>query len=104
MGGLRKAGGDKGMGKARIGTIYRYRTGKYVREKLGEKPKDTMGYRVVPVPGKPGRKVLVAIRRKKGPRGGRTKAVALLRHIRTAKGRQLARRAKIKRAQRRRRR
>jgi hypothetical protein len=92
------------MGKARIGTIYRYRTGKYVREKLGDKPKDTIGYRVVPVPGKPGRKVLVAIRRKKGPRGGRTKAVALLRHIRTAKGRQLARRAKIKRAQRRRRR
>jgi hypothetical protein len=92
------------MGKARIGTIYRYRTGKYVREKLGDKPKDTIGYRVVPVPGKPGRRVLVAIRRKKGPRGGRTKAVALLRHIRTAKGRQLARRAKIKRAQRRRRR
>jgi len=92
------------MGKARIGTIYRYRTGKYVREKLGDKPRDTIGYRVVPVPGKPGRKVLVAIRRKKGPRGGRTKAIALLRHIRTAKGRQLARRAKIKRAQRRRRR
>jgi hypothetical protein len=92
------------MGKARIGTIYRYRTGKYVREKLGDKPKDAIGYRVVPVPGKPGRKVLVAIRRKKGSRGGRTKAVALLRHIRTAQGRQLARRAKIKQAQRRRRR
>jgi hypothetical protein len=69
------------MGKARTGTIYKYRTGKYVREKLGDKPPDAVGYRVVPVPGKPGRKVLVAIRRKKGPRGGRTKAVALLRHM-----------------------
>lgn len=75
--------------------IYKYRTGKYVRERLGEPPKDTIGYRVVPVPGKPGRKVLVAIRRKRGPRGGRTKAVALLRSLRTAKGRQLAKRAKI---------
>ena len=91
------------MGKARIGTIYKYRTGKYVREKLGDKPPDTIGYRVIPVPGKPGRKVLIAIRRKRGPRGGRTKAVALLRHISTAKGRQLARRAKIKTAKRRRR-
>jgi hypothetical protein len=92
------------MGKARTGTIYKYRTGKYVREKLGDKPPDAVGYRVVPVPGKPGRKVLVAIRRKKGPRGGRTKAVALLRHVSTSKGRQLARRAKVKRAKRSRRR
>lgn len=80
--------------------IYKYRTGKYVREKLGEEPADTVGYRVVPVPGKPGRKVLVALRRKKGPRGGRTKAVALLRSTKTAKGRQLAKRAKVVRAKR----
>jgi len=83
-------------GKIRIGEIYRYKTGKYVREKLGEKPPDTIGYRVIPVKGKPGRKILIAIRRKKGPRGGRTKAVALLRHIGTAKGRRLARVARVK--------
>ena len=40
------------------GTIYKYKTGKYVREKLGFK-KGCKDYRVVPVEGKPGRKVLV---------------------------------------------
>ena len=90
--------------KVKKGDIYRYETGKYVREKLAEKPKDAIGYRVVPVKGKPGRKVLIAIRRKKGPRGGRTKAVALLRSIKTAKGKALAKRAKVKRQVRRRRR
>lgn len=79
--------------KARVGTIYKYKTGKYVREKVGHEPSDTVGYRVVPVPGKPGRKILLALRRKKGPRGGRTKAVAILRHKSTAKGRALAKRA-----------
>jgi hypothetical protein len=57
--------------------FYYYRTGKYLREKLAEKPKDVIGYRVKEV--KPGVKVLLAIRRKRGKRGGRTKAVALLR-------------------------
>lgn len=78
--------------------IYKYKTGKYVREKLGNKPREAVGYRVVPVKGKSGRKVLVAITRKKGERGGRTKAVALLRSVKTAKGKRLAKRAKIKRA------
>jgi len=82
--------------RVRVGELYRYKTGKYVREKLAEKPKDAIGYRVIPVPGKPGRKILIAIRRKKGPRGGRTKAVALLRSIKTAKGRALAKKAKVK--------
>jgi len=80
--------------------VYRYATGKYVREKLAPKPRNARGYRTVPVSGKPGRKLLVAILPKKGPRGGRTRAVALLRSVRTAKGRQLARRAQIKRAKR----
>jgi hypothetical protein len=80
--------------------IYRYATGKYVREKLAAEPRNARGYRIVPVPGKPGRKLLVAILPKKGPRGGRTRAVALLRSLRTAKGRQLARRAQVKRAKR----
>lgn len=91
----------RSRGKIRVGEYYRYRTGRYVRQKLGEKPKDAVGYRVVPVKGRPGRKVLIAIRRSKGPRGGRTKAVALLRSIHTAKGRTLARRAKVKRMTRR---
>ena len=77
------------------GTIYRYKTGKYVREKLGSK-RGCIAYRVIPVPGKPGRKVLVCITRKKGPRGGRTKAISLLRSLKTVKGRRLAKRAKVK--------
>lgn len=76
--------------------IYMYKTGKYVREKLGAKPRNAVGYRVVPVKGRPGRKVLVAITNKKGKRGGRTKAVALLRSLRTAKGKRLAKSAVIK--------
>jgi len=77
------------------GTIYRYKTGKYVREKLGSK-RGCIAYRVIPVPNKPGRKILVCITRKKGPRGGRTKAISLLRSLKTAKGRRLAKRAKVK--------
>lgn len=77
------------------GTIYKYETGKYVREKLGS-PRGCKGYRIVDVPNKPGRKVLVCITNKKGERGGRTKAVALLRSINTKKGRSLAKKAKIK--------
>ncbi len=60
--------------------FYMYKTGKYIREKLAEKPRDLVGYRVKEV--KPGVKVLLALRRKQGPRGGRTVAVALLRTIR----------------------
>ena len=45
--------------------------------------------------------VLVCITRKKGPRGGRTKAISLLRSLKTAKGKRLAKRAKVKRMKRR---
>ncbi len=55
--------------------FYKYAGGEYIREKLAEKPKRVRGYRLVQVPGKPGRKVLVALLP-----GGGTKAVALLRH------------------------
>lgn len=79
------------------GSIYKYETGKYVREKLGS-TSGCKGYRVVDVPNKPGRKVLICITNKKGERGGRTKAIALLRSIRTSKGKQLLKRAKIKEA------
>jgi len=91
--------GDVKMASKRVrtGEHYQYPTGKYVREKLGDKPSDAIGYRVVPVKGKPGRKVLIAIRRKRGPQGGRTKAIALLRSKKTAKGKRLAARAKRKR-------
>ncbi len=75
--------------------IYKYKTGKYVREKLGSK-RGCVAYRVVDVPHKPGRKVLVCITKKKGPRGGHTKAVALLRSLRTKKGKRLAKQAVIK--------
>ena len=84
------------------GTIYKYKTGKYVREKLGSK-RGCIAYRVIPVPNKPGRKVLICITRKKGPRGGRTKAISLLRSLKIAKGKRLAKRAKIKTVKRKRR-
>jgi len=77
------------------GAIYKYKTGKYVREKLGSK-RGCIAYRVVPVPNKPGRKVLVCITAKKGPRGGRTKAISLLRSLKTKKGQRLAKVAKVK--------
>lgn len=80
---------------AKIGTIYKYKTGKYVREKLGSK-RGCIAYRVIPVPHKPGRKVLVCITKKEGPRGGRTKAISLLRSLKTKKGQRLAKVAKIK--------
>ena len=84
------------------GTQYRYKTGRYVREKLGSK-RGCIAYRVVPVKGRKGRKVLVCIKRKEGPRGGRTKAIALLRDVSTSKGKRLAKRAKVKRMKRRKR-
>ena len=77
------------------GAIYKYKTGKYVREKLGSK-RGCVAYRVVPVPNKPGRKVLVCITKKKGPRGGRTKAISLLRSLKIKKGQRLAKVAKVK--------
>jgi hypothetical protein len=75
---------------------YRYESGKYVREKLASKG-GCEGYRYVDVPGKPGRKLLICIKKKAGPRGGKTKTVALLRSLRTKKGQRLAKIAKKKR-------
>ena len=66
-------------------TYYRYKTGRYLREKLATKHGCTNEYRVVPVPKKEGRKVLVCITKKKGPRGGRTKAKRLLKKAKVKK-------------------
>ena len=60
--------------------FYMYPTGKYVRQKLSSR-RGCKDYRYKEV--KPGRKVLICIKGKKGPRGGRTKAVSLLRSLRT---------------------
>ncbi|MEM4297568.1 MAG: hypothetical protein QW815_04285 [Nitrososphaerota archaeon] len=79
------------MAKVKKGEIYRYRTGQYVREKLGECKGP---YRLVNIP-KPGRKLLVSIGEKEGPRGGTTKVCALLRHKSTDKGKALWGSAKV---------
>ena len=85
--------------KKKVGDIYMHATGRYVREKLGS-DRGCVDYRVVPVPKKKGRKVLVCITRKKGPRGGRTKAVALLRDVtKVPKAKKMA--AKLKKKKRR---
>lgn len=81
------------MAELKKGTIYKYKTGKYVREKLGS-TKGCKSYRVVPI--KEGRKVLICVTSKRGPRGGKTKAIALLRSLRTKKGKQLSKIAIIK--------
>jgi len=65
--------------KHKKGEIYYYPHGEYVREALTDDESDCKTYRVIPVKGKPGRKLLICITDKKGPRGGKTKAVALLR-------------------------
>jgi hypothetical protein len=74
--------------------LYRYETGKYVREKLGDK-RGCEAYRVKPI--KPGRKLLLCVKSSEGERGGRTKAIALLRTKNTSKGRAYWDDAKIKR-------
>jgi len=60
------------------GDFYFYKGGQYLREKLDD-DKGCNEYRVKNI--KPGRKLLVCIKNKKGPRGGQTKAVALLRSL-----------------------
>jgi len=61
---------------------YRYKTGRYLRETLNEVDgSNCVGYRVIPVKNKTGRKLLLCIRKDKGKRGGKTIAVALLRDI-----------------------
>lgn len=61
------------------GEFYGYlKTGRYVRQKLSS-DRGCKEYRIKPI--KDGIKLLVCIKKKKGPRGGRTKAVALLRPV-----------------------
>ena len=63
---------------------YRYETGKYLREELGNR-RGCVAYRVKNI--KPGRKMLLCIKSSEGERGGRTKAIALMRTKNTPKGR-----------------
>jgi hypothetical protein len=65
--------------KSKEGCFYKYKEGEYVREVLNPDDSDCKKYRYVPVKHKPGRLLLVCVTDKKGPRGGRTKALALLR-------------------------
>lgn len=75
--------------------IYRYKTGMYVREKLNDKS-GCIAYRVIDVKKKPGRKLLICITKKKGPRGGQTKAISLMRSLEIEKGKRLAKEAIVK--------
>ncbi len=60
------------------GEVYYYPKGEYVREALGSERGCKKGaYRIKDLGN--GRKLLLCIRKKKGPEGGKTKAVALLR-------------------------
>lgn len=56
--------------------LYAYKSGEYVREKLDDK-RGCVDYRYKKI--KPGRLLLLCIRDKEGKRGGKTKAIALLR-------------------------
>lgn len=58
------------------GDFYAYKGGEYVREKLGSK-RGCIDYRYKRI--KEGRLLLICIKDKEGPRGGKTKAIALLR-------------------------
>ena len=62
------------------GKFYGYlKTGEYVREELATRRGCSGEYRVKEV--KPGVKILLCITKKKGKRGGQTKALAILRDI-----------------------
>lgn len=61
---------------------YMYKTGRYLRETLNKiDESNCVGYRVIPVKNKVGRKILLCIRKDKGKRGGKTIAISLLRDI-----------------------
>jgi len=86
--------------KKKVGDVYMHPTGRYVRQKLGS-DRGCKKYRTVPVKGKPGRKVLVCVTGKKGPKGGRTKAVALMRDTsKVPKARKMAKKLKKRRKKR----
>ena len=61
------------------GEFYGYlTTGRYVRQKLNTK-RGCIDYRIKEI--KPGVKLLICIKKKKGKMGGRTKALAILRDV-----------------------
>lgn len=64
--------------KRKSGKIYYYTHGEYVREKLNTRYGCSNKYRIKDLGN--GRKLLLCITKKKGPKGGKTKAIALLRH------------------------
>ena len=62
------------------GKFYGYlKTGQYVREELSTRKGCSSEYRIKEV--KPGVKILLCIRKGKGKRGGKTKALAILRDV-----------------------
>jgi len=65
--------------------FYFYKGGRYLRQKLATRHGCSGEYRIIPVKGKPSRKLLICITKKKGPRGGKTKVLALLRDIKRTK-------------------
>ncbi len=74
--------------KKKIGDVYYYPQGKYVRQKLASS-RGCVDYRIKKVPKRFGRKLLICITPQ-----GKTKAVALLRHKFTKKAKRLKRRVK----------
>lgn len=74
--------------------FYRYKTGKYIREKLGTRH-GCIGYRYKKLKKK-GRLLLICIREKEGKRGGKTKAIALLRDTDTMKAKWIIKKHDIK--------
>jgi len=64
----------------KTGKFYGYlKTGRYVREELNKRYGCSGRYRVKEI--KPGVKILLCIRKGKGKRGGKTKALAILRDV-----------------------
>ncbi|MCX7911224.1 MAG: hypothetical protein N2505_06590 [Endomicrobia bacterium] len=74
--------------------FYRYKTGEYIREKLGTRH-GCIDYRYKKLK-KAGRLLLICIRKKEGKRGGKTKAIALLRDINLRKTKNIINKYKVK--------
>lgn len=60
----------------------RYRTGRYEHERVGSK-RGVIRYRYIKTPR--GRRVLIGVTARVGPRGGRTKLISILRPIKRRK-------------------
>lgn len=80
--------------KKKKSLFYRYKTGKYIREKLGTKH-GCVDYRYKKLKKK-GRLLLICIKNKSGKRGGKTKAIALLRNISTRKAKNIIKKYEVK--------